>query len=132
MNYIFDTSSIFKAIQKNSVRVLINGHTLDLARYELGNLLWKKYILRGLGTRNDLSRITRVVKDALNLMVIFPIECHEERILDLAKELKLTFYDTSYVYHAVKSDLPLVTEDADLAKKAGSKVKVLNINELFT
>ena len=56
MRLIFDSSSIFRAIQTNRIRVLMERHTLDLARYELGNILWKEHALyKRLTTEENLK-----------------------------------------------------------------------------
>ncbi|MCP8316707.1 MAG: hypothetical protein H3Z51_07600 [archaeon] len=45
MSYILDSSAIFRAIKENVVETLVGNYTLELARYELGNVLWKEYLL---------------------------------------------------------------------------------------
>ncbi|MEM3606563.1 MAG: hypothetical protein QXE30_02830 [Candidatus Bathyarchaeia archaeon] len=47
MSYLFDSSAIFKAIARNTVEVLSKNYTIELARYELCNVLWKESILYG-------------------------------------------------------------------------------------
>lgn len=39
MRYIFDSSSIFRAIMDDRVESLPGSYTLELARFELGNIL---------------------------------------------------------------------------------------------
>lgn len=131
MNYIFDASSVFKAIKEAALEAVAGGYTLELARYELGNILWKEYGARGKATDEELKRLARLVKDVLNLMEVVTIGCHEEQILDLARQLRLTFYDASYVYYARDLGLPLVTEDSDLIDKARSQVKALKLDSIL-
>ena len=131
MNYIFDASSVFKAIKEAAPEAVAGRYTLELARYELGNILWKEYGARGKATDEELKRLARLVKDVLNLMEAVTIGCHEEQILDLARQLRLTFYDASYVYYARDLGLPLVTEDSDLIDKARSQVKALKLDSIL-
>jgi hypothetical protein len=46
MKYLFDSSAIFRAIKENKIDLLTGNYTLELARYELGNIVWKDYFLQ--------------------------------------------------------------------------------------
>ena len=46
MKYLFDSSSIFRAIKEGKIEFLNGNYTLELARYELGNILRKDYSLQ--------------------------------------------------------------------------------------
>jgi len=131
MSYLLDSSSIFKAIRQEAVEALPGNHTLELTRYELGNILWKEYALRGRATGEELKGLSRLVKQVLSLMEVASIACREEQILDLAEGLRLTFYDASYVYLAAEKGLPLVTEDSNLREKARAHVKALKLDEML-
>jgi hypothetical protein len=39
MKYLFDSSAIFRVIKENKVEILVGNCTLDLARYEFGNIV---------------------------------------------------------------------------------------------
>lgn len=131
MSYIFDSSSIFRAIKENAVEVLAGNYTLDLARYELGNIIWKEHALHKRINADELRSLVRLVKDVLNLMEILTVNCNEEEILDVSKKLRLTFYDASYICHAKDRQIPLVTEDAELLSKTKLHIKALRLNELI-
>jgi len=128
MSYVFDSSSVFRAIRENLVETVAGSCTLELARYELGNILWKEHAVQRRITGEELKRLIRLVKDVLSLMEVRTVGCHEEEILSVAEELRLTFYDASYVYYAMKNRLPLVTEDSTLIDKARSRVKALKLD----
>lgn len=130
MKYIFDSSTIFKAIKENVVEILTGNCTLDLARYELGNILWKEHTLQKRISREELKRLARLVKDVLDLMETLTVSCHEEEILSLAESLKITFYDASYVYQAKNREISLVTEDTELADKTKTQVKTLKLENI--
>jgi predicted nucleic acid-binding protein len=132
MKYLFDSSAIFRAIKENKIEALAGNCTLELARYEIGNILWKNHALLGKTTRDELSTLSKLVKEILNVMEIVQIECMEEEITSIAAEMKITFYDASYAYQAHKNNLTLITEDAELLKKVGkyanaSRLDVLSI-----
>lgn len=131
MSYLFDSSTIFKAIKENAVEVLAGNPTLDLARYELGNILWKEYTLHKRINREELKKLVKLIKNVLDLMETLTITCEEEEILNISDRLKITFYDASYVYHAKTKRIPLATEDAGLTDKAKAQIKILKLETLI-
>jgi predicted nucleic acid-binding protein len=128
MKYLFDSSTIFKAIQENKIDLLVGNHTLELARYELGNIIWKHYYLQAKTTHKEIKTLTKIIKQTLNLMKITQITCTEEEILETATKLKITFYDASYVHHAKSTELSLITEDKQLRKKITPYIKTSNLS----
>jgi len=129
MSLAFDSSSIFEAILKDKILVLTGNYTLDLARYELGNLVWKRAALMKDLERDECRKLMEIIKGTLNLMEILNIGCHEADIAELAENLNLTFYDASYVFLAKSKGVPLVTEDRDIRSRVGGYVKVLSIKD---
>lgn len=130
MKYLFDSSAIFKAIKENKIDFLIGNHTLELARYELGNILWKNYHLQAKATDQEIKKLAKIIKQTLNLMEITQINCTEEEILETATKLKITFYDASYTYHAKAKELALITEDLQLLKKITPYTKASKLNDI--
>ena len=130
MKYLFDSSAIFKAIKENKIDFLIGNHTLELARYELGNILWKNYSLQAKATDQEIKKLAKIIKQTLNLMEITQINCTEEEILETATKLKITFYDASYTYHAKNKKLILITEDLQLLKKITPYTKASKLNDI--
>ncbi len=131
MSYVFDSSSILEALSRGVVRVLSGQYTVELARFELNNILWKRRtLLKDIGDE-ELTRLARVLKRVLDLMNVVNIRCHEEAVLDVAWRLNLTFYDASYVYVAREKGLPLVTEDRKLKLRADGYVEVLSLDDLL-
>ncbi len=135
--YLLDASAIaitLKKLKERSVEVLEDKATLDLARYELSNVIWKECTLEGL-----ISSEEAAVK-AENIAKILEIT-KEERVesskdfrgaMELATKLKLTFYDASYLYVAKKEGFTLITEDKELLEKAKHiKVETLTTDEFL-
>lgn len=130
MKYMFDSSAIFRAVKENKIEVLVGNYTLELARYEMGNILWKNYTLQAKATDQELKSLAKLIKQVLNIMEIIQVNCNEEEILGIATEMKITFYDASYVHYAKTKELTLITEDAELLKKITPYIKALKLNEI--
>jgi predicted nucleic acid-binding protein len=131
VSYIFDSSAIFKAIRENLVENLAGNYTLELARYELGNALWKEHTVRGKIDADELRRLAMLVKSTLNILTMLEVGCREEEILTLAGKLRLTFYDASYTYLAQEKKLPLITEDRSLLNKARRVIEALTLDAII-
>ncbi len=117
MKYLFDSSAIFRAIKENKIETLAGNYTLELARYELGNTIWKDCTLQAKISEQEAKTLTQAVKHTLNLMNVLEIAGSEEEILDTAIQLKITFYDAAYAQLAKEKELHLITEDTRLIKK---------------
>ena len=96
---------------------LVGNYTLELARYELGNIIWKDCVLHVKVSEQEAKMLAKTINHILNLMDPMEIAGSEEEILDTAIKLKITFYDATYAYFAKAKDLRLITEDARLIKK---------------
>ena len=127
MKLVFDASSIFEAIANGNIRILSDQYTLELARYELGNILWKRKILIKDIDRDEFLRLSKLIKKVLNLMNILNIDCNETEVLKLADKYRITFYDASYVYMAISMRAVLVTEDNKLKRKIGKDVEAISL-----
>jgi predicted nucleic acid-binding protein len=123
MKYLFDSSALFRAIKENKIDILAGNYTLELARYELGNIIWKDCALQAKVSEQESKKLTQVVKRTLNLMTVLEIAGSEEEIIDTAIQLKITFYDASYVQLAKEKGLHLITEDLHLIKKITPTIK---------
>jgi predicted nucleic acid-binding protein len=117
MKFLFDSSAIFRAIKENKIELLAGNYTLELARYELGNIIWKDCVLHAKVSEQEAKMLAKAIKHTLTIMNVMEITDSEEEILDTAIKLKITFYDASYVYFAKTKELKLITEDLRLIKK---------------
>jgi predicted nucleic acid-binding protein len=117
MNCLFDSSAIFRAIKENKIEVLARNYTLELARYELGNIIWKDCVLQAKVSEEESRMLVKTIKHTLNLMDVLEIAGYEEEILAIALQLRITFYDASNVCFAKAKELQLITEDLRLMKK---------------
>jgi len=91
-----------------------------LTEFEIGNTLWIQNKRKEL---DDLGRIAEIFQEIiteLNKVWVDSIG----KVLSIAVERNLTFYDASYAYLAEKEDMKLVTEDADLIKKCKCAIRI--------
>jgi predicted nucleic acid-binding protein len=130
MKYLFDSSAIFRAIKENKIELLNGNYTLELARYELGNIIWKDYVLQAKVPKQESKMIAKTVKHTLKIMEVLQITDKEEEILDTATELKITFYDAAYAYFAKEKELQLITEDLRLIKKIMPSITALTLKDM--
>jgi len=133
--YLLDSSAIailLKRLGSGALRYIVGAHTLDLARYELGNVVWKECALRTSVSLREAVRKAMCLAKLLKTMNISSISSDEDfrEVMELALRLKLTFYDASYLYVAKKEGLTLVTEDRELREKAENVgVKAISVGE---
>jgi len=134
--YLLDSSAIaiiLRRSREKAVETVRSKTTLNLAYYELGNIIWRESVLRGhITPKEAVSRAEEVAK-IMELIKIKTIESSKDlrETMELSTELKITFYDGSYLYTAKKNGLTLVTEDAELEEKANKiRVKTTSVNQL--
>jgi predicted nucleic acid-binding protein len=128
MKYLFDSSAIFRAIKENKIEFLVGNYTLELARYELGNIVWKDSALQAKVSDQEAKMMAKAIKHTLSIMDIIGIADNEEEILETAIKLKITFYDASYAYFAKAKELKLITEDVRLIKKIAPAANVSGLD----
>ena len=130
MNCLFDSSAIFRAIKENNIEALTENYTLGLARYELGNIIWKEHALQAKISEQETKLLAKTINRTLTIMDIIEIAGSEEEILETAIKLKITFYDASYVYFAKAKELKLITEDSRLIKKITPLANVTTLDSI--
>ena len=126
MSYVFDSSSIYALLSKASV--LGGNYTVFLAKFELGNIVWKEVLLHKRISREEGLRLLSFISKVLNTMNLEDVNCKETE--EIALNYGITFYDASYVWLARKLDLPLVTEDNKLREAVERELKVLSTKDI--
>ena len=119
---LFDSNAIYNIIRDlppGAVEKLVDGATIYLAHYELGNALWKECLLLKRISIQEAKESLDFMYSILERMQVSSL-CNESgiEILDTAYKFNLTFYDAAYLMEAKKSDKTLVTDDKKLAKAA--------------
>jgi predicted nucleic acid-binding protein len=92
-------------LKENKIEFLAGSYTLELARYELGNIIWKECILYAKVSKQEAKMMLKTINYILDLTELIEIARSEEEILDTAIRLKITFYDASYAFFAKAKDL---------------------------
>ena len=137
MKCLIDASSLLllvkKADIKSTVQCLQDSFVLDLTFYEVGNAVWKESTLMKFLTPKEAERLGTLAQTVLAKVNRVNSGAEDfQKILDIAKTEKLSYYDSSYVYFAKKAALPLVSEDKQLTTKAGKYVNVCAVAELLS
>jgi predicted nucleic acid-binding protein len=130
MKYLFDSSAIFRVIKENKIDLLTGNYTLELARYELGNIVWKDYFLQAKISKEETKMVIKAIKHTLTIMEVAQIAGNEEEILETATQFRITFYDASYAYFAKAKQLQLITEDSRLIKKIAPNINASALNDV--
>ncbi len=125
---IVDASSIIRAAKEGRMRRLAGESTIPLARFEVGNAIWKDVRLRGLYSAEDGARLLEVLLGLVDLMDV--VEPDYALALRLAVERGMTFYDASYVAAAVQRRTRLVTEDVELRRRVEGLVEAVSLSDL--
>ena len=125
---LLDASAIFNLFQSNRFSVLLDGATIPLVRYEIGNIIWKNYKIRNRISKKEAKDSGTVLFELIDSMEhIVPSPAST---LTLSLEEGLTFYDSSYLTSAIETGYKLVTDDIKLHKIASSKVQARKSSEL--
>ncbi len=133
---LFDASSIFTLVRESpgyASDKLVEGSTISLVYYELGNATWRECFLLKKMSRQEAEKLLRAMFEILQDMDVIPLKDEDEGIavLDKACKFNLTYYDSAYVAEALSSKKILVTDDKKLAKAAeNAGVKTLTGRDL--
>jgi len=125
LTLLFDASNLLTLIRELRGRapdLFSEGSTISLAYYEVGNALWRECFLLQRIDPKEASQLLTTVFAILGTMDVAFFEDEElgNAVLKLAGELKITYYDASYITEAQKSKKILVTDDEKLIKAAES------------
>jgi predicted nucleic acid-binding protein len=130
MSYIFDASAIFSLISRRHVTPFFDGFTIDLARYEFGNIVWKERHLHKKMTQEEQKELTSIGEGVLQNMDVVNIVGKLHDIIETAGKFNITFYDAAYVFLAKEHDAILVTMDIRLKRKVDNAIHVISPSEL--
>jgi predicted nucleic acid-binding protein len=112
---------LLNAIQRRPLEV----HVPALLLYEIGNILLLKTDLHIDALNDAISDV-----EALPFTVAPPATPLLKRAARLGKELRLTFYDASFLALAVELDCPLITADGPLFQRSRSLSRVRHLSKV--
>jgi len=144
MKLVFDASALLNLVRSagsSAFNYLKGNYILSLTLYEIGNALWRETTLlkripvsEALSLLESISNIRKIM-DTINPR-------NNLLVLKLAHELRITYYDSSYIIASYELNAGLVTDDEKLRKKIllgektlikvlGRKISVYSTRELF-
>jgi predicted nucleic acid-binding protein len=126
---LFDSSSIIVLCGEKKLDKLLEGWTINLAYYELGNAVWKQFSIHKKITKSEAEKVLDTLTEAFKRLKK-PKNEDALETLRIATEENLTFYDASYIQAAIKNGLTLVTDDEKLLKKAKKYTKAITSQQL--
>lgn len=129
--YVLDASSIVKVCMER-LPIPSSGATIPLALYESYNAI-AVLVRRGFLDVQLEGIVVRNMADVFRRLKVLNIGLNEfQKIYKLARDLKLTVYDASYLYIAKELGYALITEDLELREKAKNiDVKAYDISSLL-
>ena len=134
---LFDATSILTLVRElrgKALDTLLEGSTIYLARYEVGNAVWREcFLLKRIAPR-EAAKLLKSIFAILRAMDVAVLEDEETgvAILNMAGSLNITYYDASYLAEAQRFNKTLVTDDEKLAKAAEkATVKTLTSRTLL-
>lgn len=136
-HYLFDASAFMLLIKKadtpTAIDYLQNSYIIDLTFYEVGNAIWKESTLTKLLTPENAKVLQKTAKITLTKTDQLSNTADSfEKILEISKTEKLTFYDSSYIHFAKENKLQLITEDKQLKTKAQKYINTQNTATVLT
>ena len=125
---LFDSSAILNLFLQGKYDTLVAGATIPLAKYEIGNVLWKNYKIRGRISKKEAIESGNVLFELIDSMEM--VDPPLPSTMRIALEEGITFYDSSYIAAAVESGCDFITDDMKLREAAGSKVRTRGSSDL--
>ncbi|MBS7655121.1 type II toxin-antitoxin system VapC family toxin [Candidatus Bathyarchaeota archaeon] len=126
---LFDSSAIINLCGEKKLDKLLEGWTLSLTFYELGNAIWKQvYLYKAIEADEARIALDSLIEVFNRLKKLKPENAL--KILKMALEEGITYYDASYIQAAIDNNLTLVTDDSKLYKIGKKYVKTVASDEL--
>jgi predicted nucleic acid-binding protein len=126
---LFDSSAIIVLCGEKKLDKLLDGWTINLAYYELGNAVWKQVNIHKKITTNEAEKVLDSLMEAFKRLKKPKNEDALETLKIAIKE-NLTYYDASYIRTAIKNAFTLVTDDDKLLKTAKKYTEAITSQQL--
>jgi predicted nucleic acid-binding protein len=97
----------------------MEGTTISLAYYEIGNALWREaHLLKRISIEEAKKSLSLMYAMLMRMQVVEVAGDKGIEMLQTAHECNLTFYDSAYLVEAKKTNRILLTDDHKLVKAA--------------
>ncbi|MDT7862709.1 MAG: type II toxin-antitoxin system VapC family toxin [Saccharolobus sp.] len=113
------TDKVIKIIEESNEDFL----TLDLAFAEVSNVAWKRIVLFNDKQNATLEQLRNALDFIEKLCKIVYVKDIAMEVINLAVREKLSFYDSAFLYLAIKEGTKLLTTDLKLFNKLNDKLK---------
>jgi predicted nucleic acid-binding protein len=113
------TDKVIKIIEESNEDFL----TLDLAFAEVSNVAWKRIVLFNDKQNATLEQLRNALDFIEKLCKIVYVNDIAMEVINLAVREKLSFYDSAFLYLAIKEGTKLLTTDLKLFNKLNDKLK---------
>jgi len=126
---LFDSSAIINLCGEGKLDKLLDGWTLKLAFYELGNAVWKQvHLYKNIKPEEATVLLGSLIEvfDALKKSK----DGNALEILSKALKEGINYYDASYIQAAIDNGLTLVTDDLQLYNVSKKYVKTMKSDEV--
>lgn len=104
---------------------LIEGWTINLTFYELGNAVWKQVYAYKTNDENEANKLLDALTEVF-MRLRKPEKENSLEILKIALKEGLTYYDAAYIQAAIENKLAQVTDDKQLLEVGKKYVKGVN------
>ena len=104
---------------------LIEGWTINLTFYELGNAVWKQVYAYKTNDENETNKLLDALTEVF-MRLRKPEKENSLEILKIALKEGLTYYDAAYIQAAIENKLAQVTDDKQLLEVGKKYVKGVN------
>jgi len=126
---LFDASAIINLCRDKKIEKLLEGWTINLAIYELGNAVWKQAYIYNMINTSEATVILDALKEVF-MKLKKPKKENPLETLKIAVKEGLTYYDAAYIQASLENDLTLVTDDEHLYRISKKYVKTTSSNQL--
>jgi len=127
--FLFDSSAMIALCGRKELDELLQGWTVDLSFYELGNTVWKQvHLYRTLKMEEASLALDALISVFRKMKRVTEVDAL--KVLEVAEKEGLTYYDAAYLQAAVEKGMTLVTDDARLKEVGGKYVKAVTSNGL--
>jgi len=120
---LIDASALINLISTEDYERIINGSILDLTYYEIGNIVWKWVKIRKTVKEEEAIDLFNNIIRLLEKASVYTVKEIEDKVLKVAIELDLTYYDSAYLVVAKENNLTLLTCDKKLYEAAKRLIK---------
>jgi len=126
---LYDPSAIINLCGQKKIDKLLEGWTLNLAFYELGNAIWKQVHIHKTITTDEANTVLSLLTEIFKKLKK-PETKEALETLKIAIKESLTYYDASYIQAATENGLTLVTDDKQLHTTSSKHIKTVTSDEI--